>query len=296
VDDIALILVSLPDPVPSGGQFYQALLGTFSQAPKLRRHIDLYNTMYRQQQTIEKQRKLLEAFQHEAFADAVPFALGKRHDIGRLVKRQQRYIQLLRDLAMPPETASLVQPIIKGIEGLSASLDVIRKSLGTIRDLQACHPRPLSLHKALNDVLSYTSDVPDVASRITVVRKYLQSPDLKVMADPDLLDQVFFNLIDNAHKALQQVAYRTPTVIVDAKGISDTLAEITFKDNGTGIFPDDESRIFSRYFTTSAQGTGLGLYYSHVIISKLHQGTLSFKTTWGYGTTFSIQLKRAVLI
>jgi hypothetical protein len=34
VDDIALILVSLPDPVPSGGQFYQALLGTFSQAPK----------------------------------------------------------------------------------------------------------------------------------------------------------------------------------------------------------------------------------------------------------------------
>ncbi|MFC7667525.1 sensor histidine kinase [Hymenobacter humi] len=67
---------------------------------------------------------------------------------------------------------------------------------------------------------------------------------------------------------------------------------IQVRDNGTGMSPAIESKIFQPFFTTkpTGEGTGLGLSLSHDIIAQGHGGTLAVESQEGQGTTFLIQL------
>ncbi|VXD15511.1 Histidine kinase [Planktothrix serta PCC 8927] len=67
---------------------------------------------------------------------------------------------------------------------------------------------------------------------------------------------------------------------------------IQIRDNGNGIPPEIQSRIFDTFFTTkpAGKGTGLGLAISYQIISEKHGGQLNFISTLGVGTEFEILL------
>ncbi|MBD2482903.1 sensor histidine kinase [Planktothrix sp. FACHB-1365] len=67
---------------------------------------------------------------------------------------------------------------------------------------------------------------------------------------------------------------------------------IRIRDNGNGIPPEIQSRIFDTFFTTkpAGKGTGLGLAISHQIIREKHGGQLNFISTPGVGTEFEILL------
>ena len=67
---------------------------------------------------------------------------------------------------------------------------------------------------------------------------------------------------------------------------------IELKDDGPGISADDLERIFSPFFTTKPQGTGLGLYIVHSIV-KRHGGTVYAESAGeGRGSSFTIELPR----
>lgn len=67
---------------------------------------------------------------------------------------------------------------------------------------------------------------------------------------------------------------------------------ISIKDNGIGMSPEVQANIFNPFFTTKpvGQGTGMGLPISYQIVTKNHQGELTFTSVFGEGTEFIIQL------
>jgi signal transduction histidine kinase len=64
---------------------------------------------------------------------------------------------------------------------------------------------------------------------------------------------------------------------------------LVVSDDGTGIDPAQQVRLFRPYFTTKRQGTGLGLFVSRKIIEH-HGGTIRCESSAGHGTTFRIEL------
>jgi signal transduction histidine kinase len=113
---------------------------------------------------------------------------------------------------------------------------------------------------------------------------------------PQDVGRAVLNLITNAFyavnekKKLNPEGYE-PTVTVITKKSGDK-AEITVKDNGTGIPQKALDKIFQPFFTTkpTGQGTGLGLSLSYDIITKGHGGELKVETRDGEYTMFTIIL------
>jgi two-component system NtrC family sensor kinase len=107
-------------------------------------------------------------------------------------------------------------------------------------------------------------------------------PALSVV--PDQLTQVCLNLIINAVEAMPQGG--TLTIVSAQRG--DWLA-IEIHDTGAGLAPDEATRIFEPFYTTKADGTGLGLAVSYGIIQQ-HGGRIEVHSTPGQGTTFTVLL------
>jgi len=130
----------------------------------------------------------------------------------------------------------------------------------------------------------------------------LKQIELRIDCDPALppvwgdairLEQVFKNLLDNA------VQYTPPggRVTVRAAPV-DTRVMITVSDTGAGISPDQQERIFERFYRSSparsneAGNTGLGLsIVKHLV--EAHRGRITVQSDVGRGSTFSVFLPRA---
>jgi signal transduction histidine kinase len=106
------------------------------------------------------------------------------------------------------------------------------------------------------------------------------------------LRQLFLNLIDNGVKYTKDGG----KIRIDAYIRSDNV-EIRVSDNGVGIAPEDQAKIFDRFFRVDKNrsrkegGTGLGLAICR-FITEAHRGTLSVSSTPGMGSTFTVVLPR----
>jgi signal transduction histidine kinase len=112
---------------------------------------------------------------------------------------------------------------------------------------------------------------------------------IRIEADRDQLLRLFNNLIKNAIQATEGT--KDPEVKVRLE-LNDSYYKILVKDNGSGIPPGQQSRIFEPNFTTKTSGTGLGLAMSKSIVEQM-QGNISFHSSIESGTTFTVELPRA---
>lgn len=107
-----------------------------------------------------------------------------------------------------------------------------------------------------------------------------------VYADPDKIEQVLTNLVENATK------YADPTTL-RVTGERDTdQVSVAVTDSGEGIPPADLNRIFTKFFrraSTRPTGSGLGLYISRGLV-EAHGGTLTADSAEGTGSTFRFTL------
>ena len=108
-----------------------------------------------------------------------------------------------------------------------------------------------------------------------------------VQADPTALRQVFSNLMRNSKEAEVPGKPITITVSAELKG-NQILVRIA--DNGSGIPQEKLSKIFIPFFTTKAEGTGLGLALVHRIVTD-HGGAISVSSS-DSGTAFTVSLPR----
>ncbi|HZG66524.1 MAG TPA: HAMP domain-containing sensor histidine kinase, partial [Herpetosiphonaceae bacterium] len=119
--------------------------------------------------------------------------------------------------------------------------------------------------------------------------------DCGCLGDTNRLDQVLSNLIENALK--YSPAEYPVEVSIDREnrndGVTDYLA-ISVKDQGIGIAPEDQGRLFGKFFRAGnaeayRSGLGLGLFISREIVRQ-HGGSITVESAPGQGSTFTLRL------
>ena len=121
--------------------------------------------------------------------------------------------------------------------------------------------------------------------RYRVVRNYWGN-DVTLAGDEDQLRQVFTNLIINGLQAMPEGG----ELVVDvASDVSRERMCVTVCDDGVGIPAEDMGRLFTPFFSTKTQGTGLGLAVSYGIVSD-HGGEITVISSPGNGALFTVLL------
>ncbi len=114
---------------------------------------------------------------------------------------------------------------------------------------------------------------------------------LQMDSYPGPLGQVVTNLVDNA--LLHGFAGRASgAIVISARLDAPGWIALTVRDDGCGIAPEHQTRIYDPFFTTrrNAGGTGLGLHIAHNIVTGLLGGRIAFHSQPGQGTSFVLSL------
>jgi two-component system, LuxR family, sensor histidine kinase DctS len=139
-------------------------------------------------------------------------------------------------------------------------------------------------------------------ARKTGVRLHIDvAPDLPpLFCDRTMVEQVLLNLARNGMQAMGQVpvAQRHLSITVrvqPAPPPSQTpWVAVAVADSGAGITPDVAQQLFTPFFTTKAEGMGLGLSLCRTVIEQ-HGGSLDYRDAPGGGTVFTFTLPCAIL-
>ena len=122
-----------------------------------------------------------------------------------------------------------------------------------------------------------------------VVQATLNESLPEVIADRVQLQQVILNLIRNAIEAMGSVAESSRVLNLKTETEDSQHILITVQDSGPGIDPKDIERIFERFFTTKAQGMGMGLAICRSILAA-HGGRILADAGVRQGALFRISL------
>jgi two-component system phosphate regulon sensor histidine kinase PhoR len=115
----------------------------------------------------------------------------------------------------------------------------------------------------------------------------------RIRMDRSAIIEVFLNLLSNAEKYSRGSPRR---IVVNLRETIDHIA-VDVVDNGIGISKRDQRRIFEKFFraqdylTREVEGTGLGLSFARYI-ARIHKGDIKVSSTPGYGSTFTLELKK----
>ncbi len=124
-------------------------------------------------------------------------------------------------------------------------------------------------------------------------------PNLIIHGNNEQLIQVFTNLIKNAYEAMSGMKDPKITIIADKDPDDPQMAKIEFQDNGPGIPPSIQHKIWNQGFSTKSKpqtdqlgesGQGQGLYICKHLVESVHKGTMAVKSEPGKGTTFIVRL------
>lgn len=204
-------------------------------------------------------------------------------------------IEKIEDLLDEAELDFLSEQIPKAVEGSLGGVERIATIARAMKELSQ-PPSEEKTHVDLNHILENT---------ITIARnrwKYVSEvvTDFEhelpgISCHPAELKEVFLNLIVNAAEAIER-ARGEDSENLGAIGIrtrsDESWVEVRISDTGTGMPKAIGARIFEPYFTTKEdqEEAGQGLAIVHSFVVERHQGSISFETAPGRGTTFTLRL------
>ena len=113
----------------------------------------------------------------------------------------------------------------------------------------------------------------------------IEPGELEVTADRQLVEQVLINLLQNSEHALEDTEKGKATLAARLNRRGGVTLEVS--DNGPGIPPETASKIFVPFYTTRADGSGVGLALSRQIMLA-HGGTISFSHNDQGGAQFAL--------
>lgn len=140
----------------------------------------------------------------------------------------------------------------------------------------------VSLNSIIDDSVTLFSAYPN----ISVERVFNFDRDITIYADKEQIHRVFVNLLKNA---VQAIGRKENGKILISLNCEAEKAMVVVEDNGTGIAPDLEHKLFSPNFTTKSGGMGLGLAISKGVV-ELIGGRIWFETEHLKWTKFYIEL------
>jgi signal transduction histidine kinase len=126
---------------------------------------------------------------------------------------------------------------------------------------------------------------PKISAKGITTNLKILPQDLKVLADPDLIDQVLINLLLNAIDAVDET--KNPRISITASINLNNRITIEISDNGNGIKPDILDKIFMPFFTSKKTGSGIGLSLSRQIM-QMHKGSIGVRSKQNEGAVFTM--------
>jgi two-component system, NtrC family, sensor kinase len=228
-----------------------------------------------------------------------------------LERKNKELIQTRKLAALGTLAAGVAHELNNPLNNIHLSAQVLAKQAGT-----SGFPE---LHEAVSDILGQTVRVKrivgdllefargrepslqgiNLAELIDHVYKKLtvdtsrahfsldaEPPAPILMADPELMEQVFINLFTNAVEAMPNGG----TLVVKIRNEGEAMT-IRVMDSGKGMPKSHQEKVFEPFFTTKDTGTGLGLAIVFNIVRK-HYGAITMESDEGKGTTFTITLPR----
>jgi signal transduction histidine kinase len=192
---------------------------------------------------------------------------------------------------LPPTAVDYVRAVLESVARLSVLID-------NVLDLTQSDTGSLLLAEERVDLHDMCSEAAEQARAAGAEKPIEFAVDLDpslgtVTGDRSRLRQALDNILENA------IAYTPPGGRVLLHGVGDGgAAEITVSDNGAGIAPADQARVFDRFYRAMVAGEGrgealgLGLPLARQFV-EAHGGTVELQSEVGAGTTVTIRLPRA---
>ena len=196
-------------------------------------------------------------------------------------------MQLSAFLSITPPDLDEVRGALKDIavDGQRAS-----QVIGSVRAIfkgDSLGKGQLAVNDVIEDILMLVRG--EIRKHCLLVRKDLL-PDLPhVDADRTQLQQVILNLIMNAIEAMAHVTGRDRLLVVRSDVYDNENVVIAIEDSGAGINPSDKDRIFDSFYTTKAEGMGMGLFICRSIV-EAHGGRLWASPGAHHGSVFHVML------
>ncbi len=243
---------------------------------------DLYDHLRAEMRKLqEMQAQLVQAEKLSAVGELVS---GVAHELNNPLTAVIGYAELLRAETTDEQAISDLDNILRSAE---RSRHIVRNLL-TFARRQSSERRLVSL----NDILTQTVEIQAYQLRVdnvTVVSDL--DPNLPYTAvDNSQMQQVFLNIIMNAHQAIRSERDRG-TIHISTRVVRPGTIRVSIADDGPGIASEVASKLFDPFFTTKevGVGTGLGLSICYGIVSS-HSGRIWADSAPGAGATFHIEL------
>lgn len=233
------------------------------------------------------ERKLLQEqlIQSEKLAAVGELISGVAHEINNPLTGIIGFAQLLKE-----EASGLNKDEQKQLELIYSEALRVKKIVSNLLSF-ARKQKPEKKPADINSVVEIVLDMRGYELRIDniSVNKEFEEELPRVEVDVQQMEQVFLNIINNAHQAMSEAHGKgNLTIRTYTKG---DMVRIEFIDDGPGISKKNLTKIFNPFFTTKGvgKGTGLGLSVSYGII-KEHNGNIFAESEEGKGAKFIIEL------
>ena len=218
------------------------------------------------------------------FAFVGEVAAGVAHEVRTPLGILRSSAQML-ERSVPkdrPEIVELSSMMVEEVDRLDRVVDGL---------LELARPhQPQIESTALEAVLTRAIDFADAQARekrIGISCEFTPRPTV-ARCDPDQIYHVALNLIVNALQILPPGGH----IVVRTLARHDGRVAFAVHDDGPGIPPDAQARIFTPFFSLRPGGTGLGLALVQRVVHE-HRGAVTVESTVGRGTTFHVELPAA---
>ncbi len=206
-------------------------------------------------------------------------AAGIAHEIRNPLAAMQGSVEILRSHAtLPKVDERLLDILIRESDRLNK---FVEDFLNFARPRQYAK-HPIDLVSLLKDSVILLQNAPEIREKHSVVLN-VEDPLVRIQGSADQLNQVFWNLAQNAIRAMPNGG----ELKIDVRKSRDGCGLIEFKDNGIGMSCKEQEQFFQPFHSQFKEGLGLGLSIIFQIMED-HQGRVFFESEKGKGTKVSL--------
>ena len=224
--------------------------------------------------------------------DQKKFIANVSHDFRSPLTSMRGFLEAMLDGTIPPER---YDHYLRVVLGETERLTKLTQGLLTLNNLNSggilLQRTDFDINAVIRSVAA--SFEQTCRSRNLQIRLLLMGKLLYVNADLEKIQQVLYNLVDNAVKFSRE----NTEITIETTEKGETIF-VSVRDNGIGIPKDDQKLIWDRFYKTDLsrgkdkKGTGLGLSIVREII-RAHGENINLVSTEGVGSTFTFTLRRS---
>ena len=234
----------------------------------------IFRDIYREQQFSRLKSDFIANVSHEIKSPVASIRILAENLAEGLITKQERQKAYFRLLSREAEKLSYLTENILDFSSMEAHRKVYRKEMINLQDLLRKVVQRFNLMHQKKDLLIHDTIPSDLT---------------EILASPEGIEQAVLNLLDNAAKHAGPDQDIRISMSQNDKGVV-----ISVSDKGIGIAPDEQEKIFEKYYRVNnteqkTQGSGIGLSLVKEI-AQMHNGSIEVESAPGKGSTFSLTI------